>query len=150
MTPSTQHTHILAASAKNKQQTPEHKQQTPEHTAQLPNKGQFAVYSPCFIDFNLMLHVEIEISMPISIELHFHFQNPAWTRALLLRSSPFFFAFCFVLTPRFQHPNRKSKTITREITRAGIIPLLRVDILVVSSKPLQIAQRDFGVCFMCV
>ena len=30
------------------------------------------------------------------------------------------------------------------------VPLLREDILVVSSKPHQIAQRDFGVCFMCV
>ena len=28
--------------------------------------------------------------------------------------------------------------------------LLRGDIVVVSSKPLQIAQSDFGVCFMCV
>ena len=30
------------------------------------------------------------------------------------------------------------------------VPLLRGDILVVSSQPLQIAQRDFGVRFMCV
>jgi hypothetical protein len=30
------------------------------------------------------------------------------------------------------------------------VPLLRGDILVVSSKPLQIAQRDFGVRFLCV
>ena len=31
-----------------------------------------------------------------------------------------------------------------------LVPLLCARILVVSSKPLQIAQRDFGVCFMCV
>jgi hypothetical protein len=30
------------------------------------------------------------------------------------------------------------------------VPLLRGDILAVSSQPLQIAQRDFGVRFMCV
>jgi hypothetical protein len=30
------------------------------------------------------------------------------------------------------------------------VPLLRGDILAVSSQPLQIAQRDFGMRFMCV
>ena len=30
------------------------------------------------------------------------------------------------------------------------VPLLCASILVVSSKPLQIAQREWGVCLMCV
>ena len=43
-----------------------------------------------------------------------------------------------------------SKLLRDQLQAAGQVPLLCTLILVVSSKPLQIAQREFGMRFMCV